>query len=150
MPATTSAPASSADDGEVRDDVPPACELATAAEVSALVGVELAAGETMGGECSYEPAGEFSLFLTAGAFPVPTEECAVWLPSEPLFEEETVEPAPEFGDHATIITAEFRTDYFVCASGTAVSVEMIGPETMTAEEQRSVAAGVMELMLGRL
>ncbi len=131
-------------------DVPPACTLATAAEVSGLLGTEVTAGETIGGECSYEPADGLSLFLTAGAFPLSAAECATWLPSEALFEGEVVEPAPEFGDDAAIITAESRTDYFVCASGAAVTVEMIGPESMTAEEQKAAAAGVMNLILDRL
>lgn len=138
--------------GEPRADLPQVCELASAEEVSGLVGIEVTGGETISGGCVYEPADDSDIFfyLNTGAFPISNDECLVQLPAEPLFPEETVEPVSGYGLQASKVTSEDRSDLFVCIDGALITLEMLGLEDLSAQDHEGVARSILELMLGRL
>ena len=130
-------------------DLPQPCTVISAEEIGAIVGTAVTADETFATDCFYEPTD-----VAAGGLTVHTstlsfgDECSEFIQTEQFVPQESVEPAPEYGDLAALITTDGTSQYQVCADGVAFSVAVLGlfePDG----ELRAIAAEILDLLMAR-
>jgi hypothetical protein len=136
----------------LRGDLPPPCSYVDAAAMSTILGVEVTAEESFATDCFYEPVAGYGAGLDAhtGAFAVSEQECGYFLQTEPALPGEAVDPAPEYGELASVITTEYSTEIVACVAGAAISVSVSGVESGNEQQRLAAAQAILADMISKL
>ncbi len=154
--ASTGDAAGAAGDGDESDDVfapflgdlPEPCTVITAEEIGAVIGTAVTADDTYSTDCFYEPTDVAAAGLTVRTSTLAIgDACSEFIQTEPFVPGESVEPAPEYGDLAALITSDGTSQYQVCADGIAFSVAVIG--SFESNDPRAIAAEILDLLMER-
>ncbi len=138
--------------GEPIGDLPRPCEFISAEDMSTLLGVEVTSEEEYGSDCFYIPVAGFGAGFDAhtSALALSPEDCRFLLQTEPILPGETVEPATDYGDLASIITTATSTQIEVCAPEAAVMVTVSGSESDRHDERLAAARQIVDMILADL
>ncbi len=154
-PAATEAPATTpvATDApeESRGELAPPCSYIDSDEMAAVTGTEMVAEESYGSDCFYEATAGMTAGpdVHIGLYLLPAGECPEVLQTEPLFDDESVEPVQR-GDAAVLIVGTYSTEFEICHGGLYLDVAVLGDESTSAETRMAVAEAVVDLLLDRV
>lgn len=132
-------------------DLAQPCTVISADEMSALLGGTVETDDTYATDCFYNPIETPSetFDVHTSTLALPDEACLELLQTEPILPGETVVPAPDYGDHASLITTESAAEIQACQGGIAFDVSVLGDGLQPPEDMEAVARSVLDLLIER-
>lgn len=148
----TTVPGNGGGTSEPPGDVGHPCSFIDAAEMSTILHNEVEIDDSFETDCFYEPVGgyEAGLGVHSSVWMVPSTACPTLIQTEPIFPDQTVEPAPAYGEAAAIITSEGSLEIQTCTDVAAVFVIVSGTEGTSGVDRLATAKTIIDEILASL
>ncbi|KAA3637191.1 MAG: hypothetical protein DWP92_08300 [Armatimonadetes bacterium] len=128
------------------------CSFIDAVEMSSILNNEVEVDDSFETDCFYEPVGGYGagLGVHSSVYPVPSTDCPILIQTEPIFPDQTVEPAPAYGETAATITSEGALEIQTCTDVAAVFVIVSGTEGTSGVDRLATAKTIIDEILASL